>query len=165
MMTAFEIATVLVVAVAMAQSLAHALEYPGKMRLSKEQYLTVQPIYYPGFTIGGASEPLGILALAGLAFLQPSSPPFWLAAAALATLAAAHLCYWLMTHPVNNFWLRETELKGAGKKFFGSDPLGRGKAGEGADWTGLRDRWERSHVLRAALSFASLALVTAAVAI
>jgi hypothetical protein len=40
-------------AVTMALSLAHALELPGKLRLGKEQYLAVQPIYYPGFTIGG----------------------------------------------------------------------------------------------------------------
>ncbi|MBB4274373.1 hypothetical protein [Rhizobium mongolense] len=50
MFQALEILTVLIVAVAMALALAHALELPGKMRLSKEQYLAVQPIYYPGFT-------------------------------------------------------------------------------------------------------------------
>jgi hypothetical protein len=33
-------------AVTMALSLAHALELPGKLRLGKEQYLAVQPIYY-----------------------------------------------------------------------------------------------------------------------
>lgn len=32
----------------MAPALAHAMEYPGKMRLSRDAYLTVQPIYYPG---------------------------------------------------------------------------------------------------------------------
>ncbi|MBB4228085.1 hypothetical protein [Rhizobium mongolense] len=39
MFQALEILTVLIVAVAMALALAHALELPGKMRLSKEQYL------------------------------------------------------------------------------------------------------------------------------
>jgi hypothetical protein len=33
--------------------LAHALEWPGKLRLSREHYLAVQPIYYPGFTYSG----------------------------------------------------------------------------------------------------------------
>jgi hypothetical protein len=164
MITAFEVATVLVVAVVMAQSLAHALEYPGKMRLSKEQYLTVQPIYYPGFTIGGVSEPLAILLLAALPFTQPAGIPFWLTLGALLALAASHASYWLLTHPVNNFWLRETELEGAGKRFFGSDPLKRGQARDNADWTVLRDRWEGSHLLRALLSFISLALLAAAVA-
>ena len=40
----------------MALALAHALERPGKMRLSKE--LAIQPIYYPGFTFGGTAEPM-----------------------------------------------------------------------------------------------------------
>ena len=44
-----QILTTVWVAIAMAPVLAHALEYPGKMRLSRDAYLTVQPIYYPGF--------------------------------------------------------------------------------------------------------------------
>ncbi len=55
----------------MALTLAHALELPGKLRLSKEQYLEVQPIYYPGFTIGGIAEPAGLLALFILLFYLP----------------------------------------------------------------------------------------------
>jgi hypothetical protein len=53
MFFALQVATVFLVSIAMALSLAHALELPGKLRLDKEAYLTVQPIYYPGFTIGG----------------------------------------------------------------------------------------------------------------
>jgi hypothetical protein len=48
-----EIISILLVALAMAPALAHLLEFPGKKRLTKEAYLTVQPIYYPGFTIAG----------------------------------------------------------------------------------------------------------------
>lgn len=47
MLSFLQIATILLVAIAMALSLAHALEFPGKLRLSKENYLAVQPIYYP----------------------------------------------------------------------------------------------------------------------
>jgi hypothetical protein len=36
--------------VAVAMALAHALELPGKFRLSKEEYLRIESIYYPGFT-------------------------------------------------------------------------------------------------------------------
>jgi hypothetical protein len=43
---AFQIMTVMLAAVTMALSLAHALELPGKLRLNKEQYLAVQAIYY-----------------------------------------------------------------------------------------------------------------------
>ncbi|HEV3249088.1 MAG TPA: hypothetical protein VG124_17960 [Beijerinckiaceae bacterium] len=41
-----------VVLVAVAMALAHALEYPGKMRLSKAQYLAIQPFYYRAFRSG-----------------------------------------------------------------------------------------------------------------
>ena len=47
----------------MAMALAHALEYPGKLRLSKESYLATQTIYYPAFTFGGVCEFGGIFAL------------------------------------------------------------------------------------------------------
>jgi len=57
-----QVVTVFVVSIAMSLALAHALELPGKMRLNKETYVTVQSIYYPGFTLGGVSEPLGIAA-------------------------------------------------------------------------------------------------------
>jgi hypothetical protein len=61
MFRVLQVLTVILVAVAFALSLAHALELPGKMRLDKETYYAVQPIYYPGFTIGGISEPVGII--------------------------------------------------------------------------------------------------------
>ena len=54
MVVTLQVTTLLAVAIAMATALAHALELPGKLRLSKDEYLTVQKIYYPGFTIGGA---------------------------------------------------------------------------------------------------------------
>jgi hypothetical protein len=57
-----QVVCLLLVAVAMALSLAHALEHPGKMRLGKDDYLRVQEIYYPGFTIGGVAEPAGVIA-------------------------------------------------------------------------------------------------------
>ncbi|CAN5853005.1 hypothetical protein BH20PSE1_BH20PSE1_12420 [soil metagenome] len=53
MFSVLQVLTVILVAVAMALALAHALELPGKMRLDKETYYAMQPIYYPGFTIGG----------------------------------------------------------------------------------------------------------------
>jgi hypothetical protein len=53
MFCVLQVLTVILVAVAIALALAHALELPGKMRLSKDAYYAMQPIYYPGFTIGG----------------------------------------------------------------------------------------------------------------
>lgn len=53
--------------------LAHALELPGKLQLSKEQYLAVQAIYYPGFTFGGITEPRGVIVTALLVWLLPAA--------------------------------------------------------------------------------------------
>ena len=162
MLTVLEVATVLIVAVAMAQSLAHALEYPGKMRLSKEQYLTVQPIYYPGFTYGGLVGEFGsLLALALLLFLLPfAGPKFWWVAAALLLFLASHLTYWLVTHPVNGFWLKDAQLGAMSGGFFSLFSV----TGE-TDWRKLRDIWEYSHVARACLSMASFIAVTIALAL
>lgn len=159
-----QVMAVLLVAVAMSLSLAHALELPGKLRLSKEQYLEVQPIYYPGFTIGGIAEPAGLLVLLALLFYLPAgSTAFWLTTGAFVALAAMHAAYWLLTHPVNNFWLKEFQLKGLGARFFSVGAANQ-EGDAQADWTALRDRWEYSHVLRAVLGFISLALLATAVA-
>ena len=165
MFLALQVITVVTVAVAMALALAHALELPGKRRLTREQYLAVQPIYYPGFTFGGIAEPLGLLLLIALLLLAPAvTTPFWLTTGALAALAAMHVAYWLLTHPVNNFWLADQELRGISARFFLFDPLKRDNSAK-PDWTVLRDRWELSHVVRAAFGIASLVLLVTAVAL
>jgi hypothetical protein len=164
MFTALQVLTVMVVAVAMALVLAHALELPGKMRLSKEHYLIVQPIYYPGFTFGGMAEPIGLILLLACLFLTPfGSTAFYLTASAFACLAAMHATYWLLTHPVNNFWLKDISLDRAGAGFFSiGAPSGESKS---PDWMVLRDRWERSHVIRTGFGLLSLVLLVTAIAI
>jgi hypothetical protein len=108
MLCILQILTVLVVAVAMALSLAHALELPGKMRLTKEAYYAMQPIYYPGFTIGGFGEPSDFVLTIILLFVTPfGSAAFWLTLAALVGLIGMQAVYWIFTHPVNRFWLQE----------------------------------------------------------
>lgn len=156
MFLSLQVICVILVAVAMALALAHALELPGKMRLGKESYLAVQSIYYPGFTIGGGiGEAGGMMALLALLFFTPyASTRFWWTLAAFVLLLAMHLTYWVWTHPVNNFWLKDTELAGAGAAFF-SLFSSSGTEG-GAGWSKLRDVWEYSHVARAVLAMLSL---------
>jgi hypothetical protein len=153
---AFHVLVLVLVAVAMALSLAHALELPGKMRLSKDIYVGMQAIYYPGFTYGGlVGEFGGMLGLAALLFLLPAgSGAFWWAALGLALLIVSHAVYWIVTHPVNGFWLKDTELSGLGAMFFPTADRGRT-----ADWTQLRNVWEYSHVARAALALLSFVAV------
>jgi len=147
------------VAVTMALSLAHALELPGKMRLDKDTYLAVQKIYYPGFTIGGIAEPLGIIALVALLALTPyASTRFWWTLAALLALTATHAIYWFVTHPVNLVWTKELPLTGIGATFFSLF------AGEvRGDRSRLRDIWEYSHVARSVLATLSFVFLLIAV--
>lgn len=167
MRIAFEVLTVVLVASTMGLALAHALEWPGKLRLDREQYLAVQPIYYPGFTIGGGvAEAGGMLATLALLLMTPGgSGQFWLTAGALAALIVMHLIFWVVTQPVNKAWLRETTLAAPARRFFGTggaDPADRSPA---ADWTILRDRWERSHAVRAAAAMLGLVLLVTAIAL
>jgi len=130
-------------AIGMALSLAHALELPGKRRLDRDTYLAVQMIYAPGFAIGGfLGEACAILATLALAIVTPAgTTALWLTAAALACLLATHGIFWLFTRPVNRFW---------GK------PLPAG-----SDWVALRDRWEGSHLARAVAAAAAFLLLLA----
>lgn len=166
MRIAFEVLTVVLVACTMGLALAHALEWPGKMRLDREQYLAVQPIYYPGFTIGGGvAEAGGMLAtLTLLLMTSGGSAAFWLIAGALVALIVMHLIFWVVTQPVNRAWLRETTLAAPARRFFGTDqadPIGRPPE----DWSVLRDRWEWSHVLRAVTAMLGLILLVTAIAL
>lgn len=147
-----QIITLVLVAVAMALSLAHALELPGKMRLDRETYVAVQKIYYPGFTIGGMAEPVGIIALLTLLVLTPyASTDFWWALAAFLALVVTHAIYWVVTHPVNGFWTKDIQLTGTGATFFSLFA-----AEITGDWSKLRDVWEYSHLARSVFAMLSL---------
>ena len=164
-MALLKICAIMIVAVAMDMALAHAFELPGKLRLPKEQYLAVQAIYYPGFTFGGITEPLGVIVTALLAFLLPAgSLGFWLTIGACVTLMLMHATYWLLIHPVNNFWLRDVSPQGVGGAFFAFSSGKPPPSGQ-MDWTYLRDRWEYSHLARAGLAGAAFILLVTAVVI
>jgi hypothetical protein len=155
-----QILTVILVAVAMALAFAHALELPGKMRLDKETYYRMQPIYYPGFTIGGGiGEAGGTISTIILLFFTPlGSANFWLTLIALLGLIGMQAVYWLVTHPVNKVWVAGEDLDRFSSRFFsfGANRYRLGNETRPPDWTELRDRWEYSHVARAGCAFVSL---------
>lgn len=156
--------SLILVAMAMVPALAHALELPGKLRLTKDTYFAVQPIYYPGFTIAGISEPIAIIFTIILLVMTPrEGTDFWLTLVSLIGLIGMHAVYWLFTHPVNNFWLQDQKLSGLSSGFFSLGSAGKQdnqSDTSAVDWTNLRDRWEYSHVARAGLAFLSfIALV------
>lgn len=125
-----------------------------------EQYLALQPIYYPGFTIGGIAEPAVILAALALLIMTPAgTAAFWLVCCAIVALVAVQVIFWTKTQPANSFWLEETELSCSATRFFQTGP---GSAPR--DWTAARGQWERSHILRALAATLGLFLLTLAVA-
>jgi hypothetical protein len=145
------------VAMKFGTSLAHVAELPGKLRLDEVTYKAVQAIYYPGFTLVGLVGELGgMIALAILLYLMPyGTARFWWTAAALAFLAAGHATYWLMTHPVNNFWVKDVAASGPGAAFFSIFA-----APQTGDWRDLRYIWELSHAI--IFGFVTLSLIALA---
>jgi hypothetical protein len=119
MIEALQILTLILVVLAMVPALAHALELPGKLGLTKDAYIAVQPIYYPGFTIVGFAEPVAsISAIIFLVLMPWGGADFWLTVVALLGLISMHAVYWLFTHPENKFWLRGEKVSGLGSGFF-----------------------------------------------
>jgi hypothetical protein len=167
MIVALQVASVFLVSVAMALALAHALELPGKLRLDRDSYCELQLIYYPGFTYGGFGEVLALFATLALLLVTRDGAAFRWTLAGFVALLAMHAIYWTVTHPVNRFWLKDQDLTGFGKGFFGFDPLRRHRDEASPDqlWRRLRDRWEYSHVARAILSAIALIALLIAVAI
>jgi hypothetical protein len=169
MLSTIQVVTMLLVAISMSMALTHALEFPGKMRLDKEAYLAVQTIYYPGFTIVGFAEPLSIMSTLVLLWMTPTGlAAFWLTLIAFAALSVMHTIFWMATQPVNKFWLKNQQLTGLGPRFFSTDPAApRSEEAEkdGKHWETIRDRWEYSHLGRAALSVIALVTLTVALVI
>jgi len=110
-----QILTTILVAIAMTPALARALEFPGKMRLSRDAYLTVQPIYYPGFTIaGGVAEVGGLIATIVLLMLTAQGTAhFWLTLVAVVGMIGMQIVFWVYTRPVNKFWLQSANTPSA----------------------------------------------------
>jgi hypothetical protein len=166
MILVLQVVTVFLVSVAFGLGLAHALEMAGKIRLDEEKYLAIQTIYYPGFTIGGISEPLGVVATLILSLVTPrNTPAFWLTLIGFIGMLAVQAVFWLITQPVNRYWLRSQQLKGLGAKFFSADAHTRPGPNESAtrDWKIMRNRWEYSRLLRAVLS--GIALIAMLIAL
>ena len=164
-MLVIQVIAVFLVAVAMALSLAHALEFPGKLRLPKEAYIATQTIYYPGFTIGGFGEVLAVVATVLLLFLIPqSSPAFLWFAVSFVSVLGMHLIFWTVTQPVNRHWVAAVPMSGTASTFFS---VSRNPTANtfGDEWERLRDRWEYSHIARAILASVGLISLTVAVAV
>jgi hypothetical protein len=162
-----QILSVLFVTMAMTTSLAHVYELPAMLRLDKPHYIAAQSMHHRTLAIGGILSEWGALATTLLLVLATpmAAGAFGWAICALAALVTMQAAYWLITNPLDRFWLREatspvllTRVPAPpASGFFATHPLyGPMLSIADQSWTRLRARWEYSHLGRALLAAVGL---------
>jgi hypothetical protein len=135
-LTAARFSSLLFAALALAPALAHLLELPNKIGLSRDEYLIVQQIYRGwallGFVVFGAL--LSTLALTLLARRRPRE--FRTALLAFLCILGTQVVFWTFTYPTNQATLNWTVLP--------------------ENWMVLRSQWEYSHAASAILNLIAL---------
>ena len=135
-------ASVMLTAIAMAAGFAHLLELPNKMSLARDEYATVQQIYR-GWALLGIPVVAALICTIALAIGVRRRPPeFPLAMAAALCIALSLAVFFTFTFPANRETQNWTVLPD--------------------HWQVLRQRWEYSHAVSAALYFVALSLLTLA---
>lgn len=126
----------LLTALALAPALAHLLELPNKIGLSREEYLTVQQIYR-GWALLGVVVIGALLANLVLAIMVRGKPKAFVPAlVAFLGIAGTQVVFWTFTYPANRATSNWTMLP--------------------ANWERLRAQWEYSHAVSAVLDLIAL---------
>jgi hypothetical protein len=129
--------SLLFAALALAPAMAHLLELPNKIKLSRDEYLTVQQIYRGwallGVVVFGAL--LSTLALTILVRNQPRA--FIWSLTALLCIVGTQIIFWTFTYPANQQTNNWTVLPD--------------------NWPELRAQWEYSHAAGVVLNVIALA--------
>jgi len=135
--------SLLLVALALAPALAHLLELPNKIHLSRQDYLTVQQIYRGwallGFVVFGALRST----LALTVTLRKQRRAFVFALIAYCCIVGTQAIFWTCTYPVNQITDNWNLLPD--------------------NWAELRWQWELSHAAGAVLNLIALTMLTASV--
>jgi hypothetical protein len=134
--------SLLFVALVLAPALAHLLELPNKIGLSREEYLVVQQIYSGWALLGNVvfGALLSTLVLTIMVRHQPRV--FALTLAAFLCVVAAHVVFWIFTFPANQLTSNWTVLP--------------------ENWMALRAQWEYSHAAGAVLNLVGFILLVLA---
>ncbi|MFN7949797.1 MAG: DUF1772 domain-containing protein [Blastocatellia bacterium] len=126
-------------ALALAPALAHLLELPGKINLSRADYLTVQQIYRGWALLGIVVAGALFSTLALTIMSRHQSRAFAFALIALLGIIGAQVVFWTYTFPANQATSNWTFLPD--------------------NWQSLRTRWEYSHAAGAGLNLIALSAV------
>jgi hypothetical protein len=128
--------SLLCAALALAPAMAHVLELPNKISLSRDEYLTVQQIYRGwallGFVVAGAL--LSTLSLT--VRLRKQHWAFLFSLLAFLCIAGTQVVFWTYTQPTNQATHNWTMLP--------------------EHWKALRQQWEYSHATSAGLNLIAL---------
>lgn len=133
---------ILATSLALGPALAHALEFPHKIALSRDDYFIVQQIY-AGWNRLAIVIFFEIVALAAIVAMHRHQAPVRNAAGlALASVIAAQAVFWIWTFPANQAtsnWTLKPE-----------------------HWEQLRTQWEFSHLAGAVFQFIAMTALTIA---
>jgi hypothetical protein len=141
----FRFLTLVLTALALALTLAHALEMPAKLHLPPNEYVIVQRIYSTFGALGAIVEPAAVACAVVLAFLVRRGRAYSPALVGALCLVAALLIWVAIVNPANAHWQTATA---------GSVP---------ENFESLRLRWEWGHAARAALVLAGYVCLVLAV--
>jgi hypothetical protein len=135
--------SLLFVVLVLAPAMAHLLELPNKIGLSREDYLVVQQIYSGwallGIVVIGALLSTLILTI----MVRRQSKIFSLTLIAFLCVVAAHAVFWIFTFPANQLTSNWTVLP--------------------ENWMALRAQWEYSHVAGAVLNLIAFIMLVLSV--
>ena len=140
-MPVVELLAVVFTVLALVPAMAHVLELPNKLPMSRDEYLTVQRVYR-GWSLAGFLVVAALVSTLLLAIVSDAESRN-LALMAFLAILLTQVIFWMFTFPVNQFTRNWTQAP--------------------EDWERLRDRWEISHAFSAVLNFIALVCVVLAV--
>jgi hypothetical protein len=128
-------------ALALGPAMAHLLELPNKINLSREDYLTVQQIYR-GWALLGIVVAGALISTLVLSILLSQEPrPFIFSLIGFLCIVGTQIVFWTYTYPANRATQNWTMLPD--------------------NWILLRRQWEYSHATSAGLNLLAVAALIA----
>jgi uncharacterized membrane protein len=143
MINAVRFLSVLFCALALAPALAHVLELPNKIGMSREEYVVAQQLYRGWWMLGIVVFGALLSTLWLTIVVRRRRPAFIPALIAFLAIAGTQVVFWTFTFPMNQRTANWTVL-----------PDG---------WAALRMQWEYSHAASAVLNLVALVAVIVSV--
>ena len=143
MINALRALSLLFCALALAPAMAHLLELPNKMGLSRDEYLVVQQIYRGWALLGVVVYGAFLSTLALTIAARKEGGEFGPALTAFLCIAGTQAIFWAFTYPANQQTANWTLLPD--------------------HWAALRMQWEYSHAASAVLNLVAFIAMIAAV--